>query len=319
MSRPLYSRRDILAGISLLPAPLWRVTGPLYEPKLIAHTHIWLLEARRRRTALSDLVEEAFSGTHRAGYRRIELVSEFFDPPMRDNSLRLLQKHKLEPAVVSFERSLQIGEAADNTRREVLSAARVARDFGASALALTPYAIDCDPKRAEEQIHFEAFFLTSLGQELRALGMELLLHHSLPDMRERAWRWKRVVSGIQPSLVSVCLDLDLALTAGLDPLALLNESMNQLGGLHLRSTLNGVPMQELGEGDIDMTRVAKMLRQAFYRGYLSVDLRPDMSTEPRQSIPMSLYRSRKFMQEVFGPRPGYLPVDMGPHVRIKGL
>jgi hypothetical protein len=34
---------------------------------------------------------------------------------------------------------------------------------------------------------------------------------------------------------------------------------------------------------------------------------------------MSLYRSRKFMQEVFGPRPGYLPVDMGPHVRIKGL
>ena len=319
MNRPLYSRRDVLAGISLLPAPLWRVTGPLYEPKLVAHTQIWLLEARRRRTALSDLVEEAFSGTHRAGYRRVELVSEFLDPPMRDNSLRLLKRHKLEPAVVSFERSLQMGEAADNSRREVLAAARVARDFGASAIALTPYPIDCEPQKSEEQIHFESFFFTSLGQELRGLGMELLLHHSLPDMRDRAWRWKRVIAAVEPSLVSVCLDLDLALTAGLDPLALLNETMNRLGGLHLRSTRNGAPMEELGEGDIDMMRVAKMLRQAFYRGYLSVDLRPDIRTEPRQSVAMSLYRSRKFMQEVFAPRPGFLPVDMGPHVRLKGL
>jgi sugar phosphate isomerase/epimerase len=315
MSVPSMNRREALAGLCGLPLPLLRIGPPVYDPKLLAHTHIWVLEARRRKAPLADLAEEAFSSTHRAGYRRIELVSDFLEMPMRDHTLRLLKKHRLEPTVVAFERPFAIGGAVENTRQELLASARVMGDAGASAIAFTPSGAG----NADEQIRYEAFQLTSLGQDLRRAGMELLLHHSVADLQDRAWRWKRLIAATEPTLVGICLDLDMARRAGHDPIALLNETSNRLGGVHLCSTRNGIPLQELDEGDIDLERVAGVLRRCFFQGYLTVDLRPDITGEHTQTAGMSLYKSRGYMQRVFGPRPGYLPVDMGPHVRIKGF
>lgn len=315
MSVPSMNRREALAGLCGLSLPLLRIGPPLYDPKLLAHTYVWVLEARRRKASLADLAEEAFASMHRAGYRRIELVSDFLEMPMRDQTLRLLKKHQLEPTVVAFERPFVMGDAVEGARQELLAAARVMSDAGTSGMALTPFGSGA----TNDQVRSEAFQLTCLGQDLRKNGIELLLHHTAEDLRDGAQRWKRVIAATEPALVGVCLDLEMAWRAGLDPIALLNETSNRLGGVHLRNTRNGVPLPELGEGDVNLERVAAVLRRCFFQGYLTVDLRPDVTAERVETAGMALYKSRGYMQQVFGPRPGYLPVDMGPHVRIKGF
>jgi sugar phosphate isomerase/epimerase len=151
------------------------------------------------------------------------------------------------------------------------------------------------------------------------MGLELLVHHNLADLRDGAARWTRLMSQTEPSLVAVCVDVELAARARLNPVSFLDQNINRLGGVHLRNTSGGAAMEVLGQGDVNLDAVSRLLRQSFFRGYLTVDLRPEVTAARTRSLPMALYESRIYMQRQFATRPGYRPVDMGPHVRLKGL
>lgn len=64
-----------------------------------------------------------------------------------------------------------------------------------------------------------------------------------------------------------------------------------------------------------MLDIARFLRQMSFDGFLVVELLHNQSTPRRYPLATDLSLSRWYMQEVFGTRPGSLPVDMGPHVR----
>jgi sugar phosphate isomerase/epimerase len=312
-----HSRRDFLAAATAAAAPACLARTAYYDPRLAVHTQIWLQEARRRNLPLTDILDQAFSGTHRAGYARVELMWDFLVPLCSSQTLKLLKKYKLEASVLAVQAPLFPAGAAAAARAQVVETATMMRRAGTQAVSLTLVA-GGSGARTEEQLRCEAVQLVALAEQLSDLGMGLLLHPDVSELRDaRAWRF--LLAHTEPSLVSLCLDLDSALRAGQDPIRVLKEAGNRLGSLHLRNSRRGDWLPELADGDIDLPGVARILRQMFYTGFLIVELMQDPGIERRESIPMALYRSRRYMQDVFGQRPGYLPVDMGPHVRVKGL
>ena len=103
--------------------------------------------------------------------------------------------------------------------------------------------------------------------------------------------------------------------AGMQPLVLLDTAGSRLRNLQLRNPRNGISQEVLREGDIDMLPIARFLRQSLYDGYLVVDLSASRQMQRQYPLTEALSRSRWYMQQVFGERPGNPPVDMGPHVR----
>jgi sugar phosphate isomerase/epimerase len=157
--------------------------------------------------------------------------------------------------------------------------------------------------------------LNRLGQDLAQDGVGLMFHHTQAEMQEDAREWRYLLAHTEPGLVSCCLDVDWATRAGLNPLSLIDTAGPRLRNVHLRNPRMGVNQELLGGGDIDMSRIARLLRQMRYDGFLVVELLYDTNTKRQRGLTEDLSLSRWYMQEIFGTRPGNPPVDMGPHVR----
>jgi inosose dehydratase len=291
----------------------------MYNPKLAVQTSIWLSEMQSRNVALRDGLEQIFAGIDRAGYRRVELMPEFLEPQVREKTLGLLQRYKLEPAIIYASGPLHDHNAAGRSRNEVLETALIMRSAGAGfvnfRVAPKP---DRQPK-TDSELETQAYQLNRMGRDLFDVGLRLLLHHHTSEMRDNAREWRYCVKYTETALVSFSLDIEWVFRSGLRPVDLMNETAGRLGSLHVRNSRRGMPLETVSDGDIDLIQVANHLRQMFYEGFLVVDLRYDHGVKRAHSLPTDFSLSRMYMQKVFGERPGSMPVDMGPHVRTKEL
>ncbi len=287
----------------------------IYNPQLAAHTSLWLGEAGFRNKPPIDLREEAFAAIARAGYRRVELVSEFVKPDVREVSLALLRKFRLEPTVVSVSCAFHDSQTAKESRNRVLEIARPLREQGTRYVEFTPSAqLGGAPKSAAE-LEAQAYELNRMGQELRESGLDLLVHHDLAEMQDHARQWRFTVAHTEPQFVFFCIDVATAAGAGVAVPELIANSNGRVRSLHLRNIRHGVQQERLAEGDINLEEIAASLRQIMYDGLLVVELLYGKDTPRTRPLIADLSLSRLYVQQVFGSRPGHRPVDMGPHVR----
>jgi sugar phosphate isomerase/epimerase len=310
-----HTRRQMLFGMAGAALAYSQPRNRIYSPQLAAHTSIWQNEAERRNCRLADLVDEAFASTERAGYRRIELVSEFLSPELQQRTLAALRKNHLQPAIVFASGSLLDRETAEGTRERVLQLARLMSGFDTRFFNFSPAAAPGGRQKTAEELETQSYQLNRMGQDLTQNGMALMVHHELPEMRDDAREWKYTVAHTETGLVSFCLDVDWIVRAGLRPLPLMDTANARLRNLHLRNPRLGVNQESLREGDINMFEIARFLRQMSYDGFLTVELQHDRDTVRQHSLTENLSLSRWYMQQIFGSRPGNPPVDMGPHVR----
>ncbi len=310
-----FSRREMLFGLAGATAAFAQPRNRMYNPLLAAHTSIWLVEAELHNQRLPDILDEAFRDTRRAGFRRVELVSEFLVPELRDRTLSLLEQNRLEPSVVYATGALHEQDAAEESRRRVLEIARLVMGRGANFLNFN---VTARPQpKTDAELSLEAYQLNRMGEDLQKNGLNLMVHHGAAEMQEGAREWRYWVAHTEPKLVSFCLDVDTVSRAGLNPVALIDTANARLRSLHLRNPRHGENQELLRDGDIDMAKIARLLRQMSYDGYLVVELLHDPNTRREYPLTTALSLSRWYMQEVFGTRPGNPPVDMGPHVRVR--
>ena len=318
LSRPYsYTRRELMFGLAGTALAFSKVRNSMYNPKIAAHTSIWLREAEIRNVPVSGILEEALAGTRAAGYSRIELASDFLTPGLRERTLGLLEKRKLEPSIVYTDGPIEEQAAAENSCREVRDLGRLMMGRGTSVFNFSPLAKPDERPKSAAELETEAYQLNRMGEDVQSLGLELMVHHHQAEMRDNAREWRYLVAHTEPKLVSFCLDVDWVTREGLSPLTLMDIAGARLRALHLRNPKNGVDQELLGEGDIDMVAIARFLRQMGYDGYLVVELQHTRATPRERSLATDLSTSRFFMQEVFGSRQGNPPVDMGPYVRKK--
>jgi len=309
------TRRQMLFGMAGAALAMSQPRNRIYNPELAAHTSVWQNEAERRNCKLSDILEEAFASTERAGYRRIELVSGFLRPDLRQRTLAALRKNHLQPAVVFASGSLLDRQTAEFTRERILESARFMSGLDARFVNFSPVTAPGGRSKTAEELENQAYQLNRMGQDLVQNGLTLTVHHQLPEMREDAREWRYTVAHTETGLVSFCLDVDWIVRAGLRPLTLMDIASARLRNIHLRNPRMGVNQELLREGDINMFEISRFLRAMSYDGFLTVELQHDPDTSRQHSLTEDLSLSRWYMQEIFGSRPGNPPVDMGPHVR----
>lgn len=309
------TRRELLFGMAGAALALSQPRNRIYNPQLAGHTSIWLDEAARRNLRPADFVDEAFGSLERAGYGRVELTTEFLAPDLRDRTLVALKKQRLEPAILYTSGILYERKVAEATGEQVLEFARLMEGRETRWINFSPAAKpDGQPKTAGE-LETQAYQLNRIGQDLQQAGMGLMVHHRETEMLDNAREWRYTRANTETGLVSFCLDVDSIAHAGLRPVVLMDEAGARLRNVHLRNPRNGSDQELLREGDINMVAIARFLRQMRYDGFLTVDLSYNQDTQRQYALTEALSRSRWYVQQVFGSRPGNPPVDFGPHVR----
>jgi sugar phosphate isomerase/epimerase len=308
------TRRGFLSG-AVSAAAVLSAANRMYNPSLVLDTRIWLWEAKRRNVDAGSILGEALSGSHRAGYARLQLSRDFLTPSLQHQALAALRTEDLAPEIVSLGGVLHEEAAAQQFRRETLDFVQCLKGSRARAIAVQPDSLPGNRPKTDPQLSVQSYHLTRLGDELSSAGLSLVMRHGLAEMVQDAREWRYLLAHTERRLVSLALDVELANRALVNPVALVDEAGDRLGSVEIRNTRQRQPVEILEEGDVPLPAVARLLQQMMYDGYLVVSLDYRDSTPRKYTLPVALSRSRWYMQEVFGWRQGQVRVDMGPHVR----
>jgi inosose dehydratase len=302
-----WTRRETLVGLTRLAGgTLWAGSGArtlveaaAYRPQLSAQIYVWVQHLQSQQRSLAEGMEQALESMARAGFRRVELMADFFSPALREKTLARLRKARLQMPSIYANMTLHEESAAEKSLTETLQLAEVVRRAGARWILTNPSPKPHAARKSDEELATQALYLDRIGLRLRSQGMRLMVHHHTPELAEGAREWRHQLQHTDPKLVSCCVDVDWAVRGGQDPLAFLEEAGARLVSLHVRNSHQGVWMEDFGEGDIDYRKVADYLRRIRFRGYLVVELAYDERTRVTRSLEENLRRSRVYAAKVF--------------------
>jgi inosose dehydratase len=287
------TRRQFLAG-ALAATQAAGKSG--YSPTLAAQVYVWTQHLRSQNRTLKDGLEEIFAGTRQAGYERVELMSIFFQPDVREQTLALLKKHRLQVPIVYNGGPMHEAAAAEKTIAETLAVADIVRGAGARVIDVNPNPKPKKARKSDEELEVQSRALTRLAGELKKRKMQLIVHHHDPEMAENAREWRYM---LRHTDVPFCMDVHWIYRGGQDPLGILREAGKRVASLHLRNSQDGVWTESLGDGDVDYRKVAAHLRQIQYSGFLVVELAYEKGTKITRSLPEDLRLSRIYSEQVF--------------------
>lgn len=251
---------------------------------------------------LAEHWDEVLAQVAQAGCQAFEnTVDAIATPALAEAMGRLLAKHGLSmPSVYAGSRLHD--EGWEESVREVLERARLARQLGATVLVTNPQPLPQD--KTDAQLRLQARALDTLGRELRSLGLRLAFHNHSVEMRASAREFHHMLLGTDPAHVGLCLDTHwIYRGAGNSQVAL--EDIVQLYGariasLHLRQSRSGVWTQTLCDGDLDYGPLVASLRALRFDGPLIMEQAVEAGT-PTGLPPVERERlSRQWVRTVFG-------------------
>jgi inosose dehydratase len=298
--REVFSDLAKLAGTTLLSRQL--LLGAQYAPKLSVEIYIWIQHLESEKKTLAEGAEEVLASFHGAGYRRVELNQDFFQPALREQTFTLLAKNHLAPETVYAGTTLHESAAAEKSLREVVELARLLKPHGTRVIVTNPSPKPGQALKSAEELATQAKYVDRLAEEISGLGMKLALHHHTPELLEHAREWQHLMRHTDPNRVYCCVDVHWAYRGGQEVMSFLRETGNRLLELHLRNSRQGIWMEDFGPGDIDYQKVADYLREISFNGYLVVELAYEKGTQITRSLDEDLRLSRLYTEKVFGLR-----------------
>jgi inosose dehydratase len=297
----LISRREILAGLAGgMPVLQGGEEHPGRRPLLVVQTHVWTQVLSARKRTLADGLEEIFSSSSRAGYKRIELGTAFVRPELLERTSRLLEQYRMDAPAVYATGPMYEEELAGKTVADVLEAADAARRIGTRFMLSNPNPKPRRERKSDAELETQARYVNKLGAALRDRGMRLWLHHHNPEMAENAREWRHLLRNTDSELAGICVDVDWVARGGQDPMTILKEAGERLVSLHLRNSRQGVWTESLDEGDYDYPAIAAWLKETGFRGYLVVELAHEKGTRITRPLEENLRLSRIYAEKVFG-------------------
>jgi len=296
----MFSGLAKLAGATLLSRQL--LLGAQYAPKLSVEIYIWIQHLDSEKKTLAEGVEDVLASFHGAGYHRVELNQDFFQPALRERTFTLLAKNHLAPETVYAGTTLHESAAAEKSVREVVDLARLLKPHGTRVIVTNPSPKPGQALKSEEELDTQAKYVDRLAEEISGLGMKLALHHHTPELLEHAREWRHLMQHTDPNRVYCCVDVHWAYRGGQEVMSFLSETGDRLVELHLRNSRQGIWMEDFGPGDIDYQKVADYLREISFNGYLVVELAYEKGTQITRSLDEDLRLSRLYTEKVFGLR-----------------
>jgi inosose dehydratase len=274
-----------------------------YAPKLSVENYIWIQHLESEKKTLAEGVDEMLSSFHQAGYRRVELGSDFFTPELRDKTLARLDRYKLVPETFFPKTTMHEATAAEKSVNDALELARLLKPHGTRVIVINPSPKPGRVPKTDEELNLQARYVAQLGDELHQQGMKLALHHHTPELVDNQREWRHLLKNTNPVRVYCCVDVDWAYRGGQDVMTFIRATGDRLLILHLRNSKEGVWMEDFGPGDVDYQKVADYLRDTKFNGYLVVELAYEQGTQVTRSLDDDLRLSRLYTEKVFGLSP----------------
>jgi len=304
--RSRHTRREMFYGVAKLAgATLFSrqlLLGAQYAPKLSVEIYIWIQHLESEKKTLAEGLEEVMASFRGAGYRRVELNQDFFQPALRERTFTLLAKYHLAPETVYAGTTLHETTAAEKSVRQVVELARLLKPHGTRVIVTNPSPKPGQALKTDEELDTEAKYVDRLAEEVSGLGMKLALHHHTPGLLEHAREWRHLLQHTDPKRVYCCVDVHWAYRGGQEVMSFLSETGDRLVELHLRNSRQGIWMEDFGPGDIDYQKIADYLHDISFNGYLVVELAYEKGTQITRSLDEDLRLSRLYTEKVFGLR-----------------
>jgi inosose dehydratase len=294
----------MLAGSTLLPSD-WHsafatAAARRYAPKLSVQIYVWIQQFQSQKRTIAEGLAEALTAIHQAGYRRVELMTDFFQPDLRAKTLGLLKKEQLEIPTLYAGSTLHEEVDGEKSIAAITQTVRELKGAGLQWIVTNPSPKPRGERKTDAELDLQARNLNRLGAELRKEGVQLMVHHHTPELVDKAREWRFQLQNTDPQLVSCCVDVDWAVRGGQEPLAFLREVGKRLASLHVRNDQEGVWLEEFGAGDIDYSKITDYLKEIGFSGYLVVELAYEKSTKITRSLEEDLRLSRLYAEKVFG-------------------
>lgn len=271
------------------------------QPSQIAvEGYIFAQYAQSVKKPLDAVMAQVLSMARRAGFRNIELNTQFFEPPGRNQTLSLLRSEDLSMPSVYVGGPLHQRELADRTIATALEIGAVCKPFGCKAIVTNP-----DPKannaaKTDTELAVETDSLNRMGHALAQHGFQLRVHHHTPQLENNAHEWRAILQDTDPRYVFICVDVDWAYEGGYEPVPFMREVGNRLHEIHVRSAKNKIWLEDVEDSDIDYRKVAEYLKQEHLTPLIVVELAYRPNTVIKRSLEEDLRRSRIYTEKVFG-------------------
>jgi sugar phosphate isomerase/epimerase len=294
---PKLSRRSLLTAAALAPL----VRAAKYSPVFAGQAFVWTQHYGRLGQKTNEHYGDILAGFASAGFKNVELMSDWFSPDFAERTAGLLKQNKLACPVCYNGGPMHTADGSEKTIASTLDLARRIRKVnpGLAAISFNANPLPQRAAKTDAELAIQAKSLTRLGDELAREKLRFLVHQHDPEMLNKAREWRHILANTNPRTVEVCLDTHWVFRGGEDVMTHLKEAAPRLAALHLRNSKDKIWLEEFGAGDIDYAQVADFLKSIGYRGYLTVELAYDKETRISQPIETSLKRSLEYAKKVF--------------------
>ncbi|ROT98513.1 sugar phosphate isomerase/epimerase family protein [Histidinibacterium lentulum] len=186
-----------------------------------------------------------------------------------------------------------------------LAIADVLQPHGVARYISNPDPLPEGALKSDAQLRIQRTALESLGRSLAERGAELLFHTHAPEMRAAAREFHHMLAATDPAAVRLCLDVHWIWRGAGNSMVALEDVIRLYGSrvseLHLRQSRGGVWDQSIGEGDIDLARVAEMLAEQGARPLLVIEHAYEDGTPMTMELIAAHAASVETVARLFGP------------------
>jgi len=267
--------------------------------RLSLEGNLWQNYAAREKKPLAELLDELFAGAVYAGFQNIELNHGFFSPALKERVIAVTRSHRLRMPSVYVGGAMHERELADQTIARATEIGLVCQEFECGAIVNNPDTKPANGRKSDAELIVQAESLNRMGRSLRDQGFQLRVHHHTAELAEDAREWRHILRNTDSQFVTLCLDLEHAFHAGVDPNALIKEAGSRVTEIHLRNKKKETPLEALEDGDIDHHSIAATLKNLKLEPLVVIELAYHADTVITRPLKEDLRLSRIYAEKVF--------------------
>ncbi len=263
-----------LAGGAVLPSLALTTQKEKYLP-VSCNQYSWITFYKREGRDWLDDLDQNLAALAETGITAYEPA--FTDAGEVVKLLPLLKKYQLTMPSVYVNSVLHKSEEAEKSIQGVIAIAKALKPADTKIIVTNPSPLGWGSplNKSDSELIEQAKNMDRLGAALKAYGMTLAYHTHDVELRVAAREFHHMLQATRPENVSLCLDVHWVYRGSGDSQVALFDIIKMYGKriveLHIRQSKNGIWQEAFGDGDIDYTRLVKMLTDIKVRPHLVLE------------------------------------------------
>lgn len=269
------------------------------KKKIVVGAHVWVYASTLPGYDVSPVLSQIFSDISYAGFDGVETMEH----PLRNTLYTKQIKELTDQYKIKLIGSSYSGEMWDKDKHNQIyedvetiftnMASVGGRTFGVSV------GEPAGREKTEKEFDNQATLLKKIISLGEKKGIVLNLHNHTAEVINNMFDLKGTLKRIPD--IKLGPDLNWLLRAGINPVDFLREFGKQIVFMHLRDQLsNGNWPESLGEGNVNFTEIADVLKEISFEGDAIIELAHENGFILTRPLKESLKMSRGYLKKTMG-------------------